>query len=197
MEEEIKNPGLKCAISYAKSILFYVLSKESYKNQDIISSTINLYYSIFHLCDGLYEIQPIIECEGIKNHKLLRLNTKKLVHMGKIDPILFNVIDKLYDRRNNVNYEPKTYSRKKGGIFFHTCRFPDIKKEIGEYQIKMQECYLHFLKFVKDKHVTALLKDWIMDFPDFYLKWGVISQDMARQSKVLIEQNFKEFMSSE
>lgn len=188
MKEE-KNPQFKCALSYTKSILFYIISKENYKREDIVSSTISAYYSIFHLCDALYEIEPLIKLDR-KSHSGIIRNTKKLIKKN-LNKKIFSTIKGLYKRRENVNYEPKLYSNEDGELKFYTCRFKGLKNEIKDYHKQILGCYLYFGKFVlEEKKLNYLLfQDFSEQIFDLYREWGVITTKNVQQCKKLTQKN--------
>lgn len=197
--EEVKNPYYRCVVSYVKSIVFYILSKNSYKNKDIISSTIDAYYSIFHLCNALYEIKPLVSIGEKKLHKDIIINTTRLRREGYISPVFEKVLKSLYKRRENVNYEPGLYSEGKNKpLLFYTCRFKNITDEIKEFQEKILRCYVEFGKFATNhKPANILLQTYSEQFFEFYLEWGVVSKEITNDCKSLLKSNSNKWLEKD
>lgn len=142
--------------NYFKSLIFYIESKKLIKENEILLSVICAYYSIFHLSVSRiklfkgHKFEPEMELDKIfDKSKGLRHSTvqnliKTLIEQKKLCPEFYDILVRLEELRNYVNYGPRLYYEK-GEYVFDTCSNPNIRSEMEKIIKHLDKSFYYYL----------------------------------------------------
>jgi hypothetical protein len=200
-KDNFEERGMLCAVSYYKALIFYALAEKHLKENDLISTIITSYYSIFHLSVSRIKIHEgfIFDEEKelcdrnspdkskITHEKVMRI-INQLVEQKKIDKKYYDCLIELNDLRNYVNYEPRLIKKEK--YTFDTCSKKDNLLNFQKHMIKLRECfflYVDSLTQIKEKRPFDFNRVYWKQFIfDFYVgEMKLITKSVALSAKKL------------
>jgi len=161
-----------------KACIFYATGRMNLRQNDIVSSGINFYYSVFHNCVSVVSLGPY---GGFLNKGIIkwkdRLSAPKkyipcthqelISKIEKIDQELAKILTELQEIREYLNYGPYVCSDYKPDwqpILF-TCEIDDPKKKLETYDAQIFNAFLKSSEIVND-----YLNDTIQKF--VFCLWG-------------------------
>lgn len=151
----------------AKSCIMYNLGKRCLENGDVLSSGVNLYYSLYHAClsvisstSNKIEVQKCVtkskrECELPRYYvPLSHTAAKKLT--GRFDKNLADELDKLMQMREYLSYGPNVlYGSQKEAeiseIILYDCRFPNLMDDIQRMNSDLHELIAQCCVLLKER----------------------------------------------
>lgn len=139
--EHYEDRLLVAASNYFKSIVFIFLAEKHLKEQDLISSVVESYYSIFHLSISRiklfagYHFDPSTElCDSNdpsrkkSSHKGTQKLIETMVEQSLLPKSFLELLKDLERKRIYVNYGPRL-SRRKNEYIFDTSSYPSLMRD--------------------------------------------------------------------
>ena len=164
--------------NYFKSIIFLELSIKHQAEDDLISSIIESYYSIFHLSVSRiklfkkYNFDPSKElCDPNdpnaykSTHKSTQKQINELVQDSVLNESFLSLLKRLEKKRTYVNYGPRL-SNNNGEYTFDTCSYPELKNEMSSEISYIKKAFKEYVKSIKSINESTFL--FMSNYKDFY-----------------------------
>lgn len=169
---------LVAASNYFKSIIFLLLAEKHLKEQDLISSVVESYYSIFHLSIsriklfGGYHFDPSTElCDPNhpnrkkSSHKGTQKLIETMVEQSLLPKSFLELLKDLERRRTYINYGPRL-SKGKSGYKFDTCSYPTLMEDAKNRIEVIKHAFNDYVDSLQKISKETYL--FISSYEDFY-----------------------------
>lgn len=200
--EHYKDRVMVSASNYFKAIIFIELSSKHYAKDDLISSIIESYYSIFHLSVSrikLYKKYNFHPCKELcdpndpnaykSTHKHIQTQINELVKESALTDSFLTLLKRLEKKRTYVNYGPRL-SNNNGKYIFDTCSYPLLKNEMESEISSVKQAFKDYVKSLKLINENTFL--FVSAHRDFYLKEAFLNLEFCSKQMLDSASDFHE-----